>query len=217
MNKRQIINETARYVRDALEKDSTGHDWWHAYRVWNTARYIARKEHADMFTVELAALLHDVADWKFHKGDESAGTRKARKWLRSLKVDEKVVVDVCEIVENISFKGALHKNKIKGIEGMVVQDADRLDATGAMGISRCFAFGGRLERPIYDPKLKPKLNMTAEEYKSMNKTSINHFYEKLLLLKDRMNTKTGKRMVVKRHRFMERFLKEFFDEWEGKV
>jgi uncharacterized protein len=217
MKKRQIINSTASYVRKRLENDPTGHDWWHTLRVWNTAKYIAREENADLFIVELAALLHDVADWKFHGGDETAGAKLARRWLRKMDVNKDVVNKVCDIITNISFKGAIHKNRIKSIEGMVVQDADRLDATGAIGIARCFAFGGYLRRPIHNPKVRPKVNMSVEEYKKMNETSINHFYEKLLLLKDRMNTKTGKKMVESRHRFMKNYLKEFLIEWEGKV
>jgi uncharacterized protein len=215
MEQKQIISKTASYVRKRLENDPTGHDWWHTLRVWNTARYIAKKEHADMFIVELAALLHDVADWKFHGGDETAGARVSRRLLQKLNVKKDVIDSVCDIIINVSFKGAVYKNRIKSKEGMVVQDADRLDATGAMGIARCFAFGGYLRRPIYDPSIKPKVNKTVEEYKKMNETSINHFYEKLLLLKGRMNTKTGKRIANSRHKFMENYLKEFFREWKG--
>jgi uncharacterized protein len=214
MKKRQIINKTADYVRSKLKDETTGHDWWHTLRVWNTAKYIARKEQADLFIVELAALLHDVADWKFHRGDETAGAKVAKRWLQKMDVEEVVVNKVCDIITNVSFKGAIYKNRIKSIEGMVVQDADRLDATGAIGIARCFAFGGHIKIPIYDPRIKPRVNMTVKEYKKMNKTSINHFYEKLLLLKDRMNTKTGKRMAESRHRFMKNYLKEFFREWK---
>lgn len=216
MKRRQIVDRTASYVREMSENESTGHDWWHTFRVWNTAKYIAKKEHADLFTVELAALLHDVADWKFHDGDETVGAKIARRWLRKMKLEEDVIDRVCYIIVNVSFKGAMHKNSIKSIEGMVVQDADRLDSTGAMGIARCFAFGGYAGRPIYDPKVKPTIKKTVKEYKRVkgSSTSINHFYEKMLLLKDRMNTKTGKKMAKSRHIFMKNYLKEFFREWK---
>jgi uncharacterized protein len=215
MSSDEVIKKTASFVRKTLENDNTGHDWWHIERVYNTAVHIAKKEKANMFVVELAALLHDIADWKFHQGDEKAGGRKSREWLASLKVDEEVITAVCDIVDNIGFKGGV-KNNIKTIEGKVVQDADRLDAMGAVGISRVFAYGGHKGRPIYNPEEKAKVYKSFSQYKNASPSSINHFYEKLLLLKDLMNTKTGKKLAKKRHDFLKVYLKNFFKEWQGK-
>jgi len=218
MNKKFIIKQTANFVRKRLEKESTGHDWWHSYRVWKLSLKIAEKEkNVDLFVIQLAALLHDVADWKFHKGNILAGPELAKRWLKKLKVKEGIISHVYHIVKEISFKGAKVKSKIKTKEGMIVQDADRLDALGAIGIARCFATGARLKSEIYNPKIKPRLHKTFEEYKKAKSTSINHFYEKLLLLKDLMHTKTAKKIARKRHKFMEEFLKEFFKEWEEKI
>lgn len=214
MNK--IIDKTAKYVESKLSGEGSGHDWWHVYRVWKNAIHIGKGEKADMFIVELAALLHDIADWKFTGGDETVGPKLAREWLEKLNVDEKIITHVCEIIENISFKGAGVKNKIKTLEGRVVQDADRLDAIGAMGIARCFAYGGHKGREIHNPNIKPILHGTSEEYKKSSSPSINHFYEKLLLLKDLMNTKTGKQIAQARHKYMEEYLKQFYAEWEGR-
>ena len=183
---------------------------------WTNAKHIAKHEKVDLFVVELATLLHDIADWKFNE-DDNAGPHVAREWLTSLSVDEDTVEHVCQIVKHISFKGALVKNKINTREGMVVQDADRLDAIGAVGIARAFAYGGSSGRKIYDPSMKPKKHSTFEEYKNSNSSTINHFYEKLLLLKDRMNTETAKKIAKKRHKVMEHFLKDFFREWENKT
>jgi len=169
-----------------------------------------------MFIVELAALLHDIADWKFHSGDQSVGPKKAREWLESQGVDEQIIFQVCEIIANMSYKGAKVENKIKTLEGKIVQDADRLDAIGAIGIGRAFAYGGHKNRALHDPGVKPEIHQTAEHYHNSNGTTINHFYEKLFLLKDLMNTKTGKNMAEHRHKFTEEFLKEFLDEWDGK-
>lgn len=217
MNKEFVLKQTERYVKNNLEKESSGHDWLHICRVRNMALYIAEKEkNADLFVVQLAALLHDIADWKFHSGDDSVGSKIARNWLEKMNIDGKIISHVCEIVKEISFKGAGVKSKIKTEEGMIVQDADRLDALGALGISRCFASGGKMGYSIYDPNIKPKLHKTFEQYKSSSSTSINHFYEKLLLLKDLMNTKTGKKIAEERHKFMEHFLDKFFKEWKGK-
>lgn len=217
MNKKAIIEKTAEYVRKKLGGEGSGHDWWHVYRVWKNAVHICKKEKADLFVVEIAALLHDIADWKFHGGDDSAGSRIAREWLEKIKVEEDVISHVCDIIKNVSFKGAGVKTKMKTKEGMIVQDADRLDGIGAMGISRAFAYGGHKGREIHNPNIMPNIHKTFEEYKNSVGTSINHFYEKLFFLKDRMNTETAKKMAEHRHKFMEQFLDEFLKEWDGKV
>ncbi len=217
MTKKEIIRKTATYVKGVLGREGTGHDWWHIERVVRNAKKIAKKEGGDLFVIELAALLHDIADWKFHGGDTSVGPMKAREWLEKLKAEENIVSHVTDIVRDISFRGGTNRAKMKTLEGKIVQDADRLDAMGAIGVARVFATGARLGRQIYDPRVKPK------EYKSFNKfrkdftrnTSINHFYEKLLFLKGRMNTKTGRRVAEERHKFMEQFLKQFYKEWNG--
>lgn len=217
MDKESIIKQTKKFVKKHLGREVTGHDWWHTYRVWKLALRIAREEKdVDLFIVQLAALLHDIADWKFHRGDVTIGPKLAREWLKKLNVNEKIISDVCEIIQEIPFKGAGVKSKIRTKEGMIVQDADRLDAIGAIGIARCFATGAKMNKEIYNPEIKPKLYKTFEEYKAAKGTSINHFYEKLLLLKDLMNTETAKKIAEKRHKFMEQFLDEFFKEWKGK-
>ena len=217
MDAESLVKQTAEYVKSKLEREPTGHDWWHAYRVWKMALRIAKEEgDADLLVVQLAALLHDIADWKFHGGDHSAGVRMAREWLEKLKLDERIISHVCEIIEGISFRGAGVKTKLRTREAMIVQDADRLDALGAIGIARCFATGAKLNRQIYDPEIKPKIHRSFEEYKKAESTSINHFYEKLLLLKDLMHTETAKRIAEERHKFMELFLERFFEEWEGR-
>lgn len=216
MNKKQIINKTAKYIEARLSGEGSGHDWWHVYRVWKSSINISEQENVDLFVVELAALLHDIADWKFHNGNDDVGPRMSREWLEKLSVDENVISHVCQIIKDISFKGSGVKNKIKTIEGMVVQDADRLDAIGAIGIGRTFAYGGHKGREMYNPKIKPVRHKTSEHYKSNQSPTINHFYEKLLLLKDLMNTKTAKRMAKKRHKIMKKFLDSFLQEWEGK-
>ena len=212
----EIIDKTKNYVKNKFEGEGSGHDWWHIYRVWKTAIYIAKEEKADLFIVELAALLHDIADWKFHEGDDSIGPKKARSWLESINVEEKTISQVCNIIQNISFKGAKVNNLMETKEGKIVQDADRLDAIGAIGIGRTFAYGGHKNREMYNPYIKPEMHETPEQYKNSNGPSINHFYEKLLLLKDLMNTETGKKIAESRHQFMEYFLERFFKEWEGK-
>lgn len=216
MEKKQIIKQTAEHIKDLMSGESSGHDWWHVYRVWNNAIFIGRQEKADMFVVELAALLHDVADWKFNNSDTSIGPRLAKEWLEKINVEENFIAQVYQIIENLSFKGSGEKNKIKTLEGMVVQDADRLDAIGAIGIARTFAYGGSRGREMYNPKIKPQKNQSFQQYKNKKSSSINHFYEKLLLLKERLNTKTAKKIAKKRHKFMKKFLEEFFQEWEGK-
>lgn len=217
MNNRQIINQTAEYVKKKMFREGTGHDWWHVERVWKNAKLIAKSEKADSYIVELAALLHDIADWKFQKdGSDTAGSKVSRKWLKKLGISDADIEHVATIVDNVSFKGAGVADNHASLESKVVQDADRLDALGAIGIARCFAYGGSVNHPIHNPQTKPVFHKTFEEYKSKRTSSINHFYEKLLLLKDRMNTKTGKKLAFKRHKFMENYLREFFNEWNGK-
>ena len=209
------INRTADHVRAILSGEGSGHDWWHTYRAWKTAQRIGQSEQADLLIVELAALLHDIADWKAHGGDSTVGPQAARDWLVSLGANGKIVEQVCRIVADISFKGAAVEQPELSLEGKVVQDADRLDAIGAIGIARAFAYGGAKGRLIHDPGMKPEEHRTPEAYIRSTGTTINHFYEKLLLLKDRMNTATGRAIAEKRHRFMEDFLRRFCVEWDG--
>lgn len=211
-----IIQKTIQYVKTELKNAEGGHDWWHIYRVWQLAKHIASKEKCDLIVVELGALLHDIADSKFNGGDETLGPQKAREFLKSIEVDEKVIFQVEQIISNISFKGGREVQKFKSIELDIVQDADRLDALGAIGIARTFNYGGFKNREIYNPEIEPNLNMTKEEYKNSTAPTLNHFYEKLLLLKDKMNTPTGKEMAEVRHTFMEKFLEEFYQEWNGR-
>jgi len=212
-----MVMSTAKYVQNTLAEESTGHDWWHVYRVWKTALNIAKHEEgADLFIVQLAALLHDIADWKFHGSNSDMGVKTATAWLNKIDADKETIERVCYIIKNISFKGANVRNKMNSKEGRIVQDADRLDAIGAIGIARTFAYGGYKNVPIYNPEVKPKYHQTFASYKASNSPTINHFYEKLLLLKDRMNTKTGKRLAEERDVFMRTYLKKFFREWEGK-
>ena len=211
------MGKTREYVRCQLESQEmdAGHDWWHIHRVVKNALFIGKKEIADPFIVELAALLHEVGDFKFHSSKETAGPRITGKWLESLDMDENLISHVCEIVRAISFKGvgALSQSQMRTLEGKVVQDADRLDAMGAVGIARTFVFGGFNRREIYNPFIKPQQHKNFQEYKESTGPTINHFYEKLLMLKELMNTDTGKKMAEKRHAFMLRYLKQFFREW----
>lgn len=216
MDKEEVIKRTADYIKSKLDGEGSGHDWWHVYRVWKTAIEIGKKECADLFVVQLAALLHDIADWKFHSGDDSVGPKLAGELLEKLDVDENIIFNVCKIIKEVSFKGAGVKSKIKTKEGMVVQDADRLDAIGAIGIARAFAYGGHKGREIYNPNIKPEKHETFEQYRNNKGTTINHFYEKLLLLKDLMNTPSARKIAEERHKFMEEYLDRFFKEWEGK-
>lgn len=211
----EIINSTIRYVKAELTGAEGGHDWFHTYRVWKMSCRIAENEECNKLVVELSALLHDIADSKFNDGNEEAGPRKAAEFLRGMNVTDEVIGHVVEIIRHISFKGGNHQQEFRSSELDIVQDADRLDAIGAIGIARTFNYGGYKNRKIYDPDIKLDLNMTKEEYKNSTAPTINHFYEKLLLLKGRMNTKTGKVMAEHRHQFMEEFLNEFFEEWEG--
>ncbi|MBS1623318.1 MAG: HD domain-containing protein [Bacteroidetes bacterium] len=216
MKHQQKINETADYVKATLATAEGGHDWHHIYRVWRTAKEIASHESCDTYVVELAALLHDIADSKFHGGDEEIGPQRAEAWLRSISVEEDVIAHVIRIIRNISYKGGKTERTFHSIELDVTQDADRLDAIGAIGIARAFNYGGYKGRALYDPDVAPDLHMTKEQYKNSSAPTINHFYEKLLLLKDRMNTSTGKAMAQKRHDFMINYLEQFYEEWEGK-
>src|SRR5438552_3597868 len=210
MNRSEIIQKTTDHVRGLLSGEGSGHDWFHVERVRNVAINIAREEDADSFVVELAALLHDVADWKFAGGDHDAGPRAARDWLATLNVDQAVIDHVAAIIANLSFKGAGVETPMGTIEGRCVQDADRLDALGAIGIARAFAYGGHKGRALYDPAIPPAPHASFEAYKKSTGPTINHFYEKLLLLKDRMNTATGRRLAAERHAFMEQYLEQFF-------
>jgi uncharacterized protein len=210
-----ILQHAADYVRATLAGDSSGHDWWHIERVRQNALRLAREEQADLFVVELAALLHDIADWKFHGGDDTAGPRTARIWLEQNNVDQQTSEHVCEIISTLSFKGAGVSTEMRTIEGRCVQDGDRLDAIGAIGIARAFAFGGHFGRALYDPDVPPELHQSFAAYKSKGGPTINHFYEKLLLLKDRMQTDTGRRLAQERHQFMEEYLIQFFSEWNA--
>ncbi len=215
MDSKKIIVKTVDFVKETLAGAEGGHDWWHIHRVWNLSRHIGQSENVNMPIVELGALLHDVADSKFNGGDEEVGPRKAQEFLQSQGVERGIIDHIVSIIANISFKGGNHDQKFRSPELDVIQDADRLDAIGAIGIARTFNYGGHKNRELYNPGIKPNLNMTKEEYKNSTAPTINHFYEKLLLLKDRMNTATGKKMAEHRHNFMEQYLDEFYMEWEG--
>lgn len=210
-----IIDATIIYVKQQLEGAEAGHDWFHIERVYRNALHIADQENCKREVVQLAALLHDIADSKFHGGDESIGPKTARTFLESQHTDAATIDHVVKIIENISFKGGKTERTFSSLELDIVQDADRLDAIGAIGIARTFNYGGFKNRPMYDPAIAPNMHMTKEEYKASNAPTINHFYEKLLLLKERMNTSTGKKLAEERHRFMEVFLAQFYAEWEG--
>ena len=218
MISRDIINKTIIFVKETLADAEGGHDWFHIERVYKNSLLIANKEPVDEFVVSLGALLHDIADSKFHNGDETIGPKIAREFLFKLNVDSKTIEHVVNIIENISFKSSLSTNvtnRFSSPELDVVQDADRLDAIGAIGIARCFNYGGFKDRVLYDPDIKPNLEMTKADYKASTSPTINHFYEKLLLLKDKMNTKTGKQIAQERHKFMELYLNQFYNEWKG--
>ena len=215
MTNQNLINDTIAFVKKELENAEGGHDWFHIERVYKNAVLIANGENCDILIVQLGALLHDIADSKFHNGDEAVGPKKARLFLESMTVSENTITHVVNIIENISFKGGHETKKFSSLELDIVQDADRLDAIGAIGIARTFNYGGFKNRAIYNPEIKPNLNMSKEEYKNSAAPTINHFYEKLLLLKDKMNTKTGKEIANQRHDFMELFLTQFYAEWNG--
>jgi uncharacterized protein len=215
MDKNDIINKTIQFVKNKLEGAEGGHDWFHIERVYKNSLLIAQDEVCDLMVVKLGALLHDIADSKFHGGDETVGPAVARAFLEQEKLPEGIINHVIKIIENISFKGGKVKQEFTSIELNIVQDADRLDAIGAIGIARAFNYGGFKNRGLYDPNLTPNLNMTKEEYKNSNAPTINHFYEKLLLLRDKMNTTSGKSIAAERHRYMENFLSQFYAEWDG--
>lgn len=205
-------------VRSRMEGENTGHDWWHVDRVRRLALDIAAAEHtADQLVVELAALMHDISDWKFNGGDDRAGPRMAAEWLHSQGADGPTIERVCRAIESVTFRGNGVRIVPSTLEGMIVQDADRLDAIGAIGIARAFAYGGRAGREIFNPAEEPRLHRSFEEYKKSKSSTINHFYEKLLLLKDIMNTETGRRLAQSRHDFIVEYLKRFRMEWEGKL
>ena len=214
--KKQIIEKVAEIVKKELAKNDASHDFWHIYRDWNLAKNIWEKEWWDMFVIELGALLHDIADHKYYDGDETVGPKKAREILESLDVEEEVIEHIVKIIENISFSKSLDwERKFNSKELEIIQDADMLDGIGAIWIWRTFTYGWAKKTPMYDPEIKPKLNMTKQEYKNNKWTTINHFYEKLFLLKDRMNTKTWKQIAEHRHKVMQDFVEEFLKEWEG--
>ncbi|MNJ99416.1 putative hydrolase [compost metagenome] len=210
-----LIDNTKAFVKRQLENAEGGHDWFHIERVYNNALHIAKGEDCNLLIVQLGALLHDIADSKFHGGDETIGPAIAWKFLEQENVPEEVIIHVVNIIENISFKGGNNEKKFTSIELDIVQDADRLDALGAIGIARAFNYGGFKNRSLHNPAISPNLNMTKEEYKASTAPTINHFYEKLLLLKDRMNTKTGKTIAEGRHEYMVNFLSQFYAEWDS--
>lgn len=217
MNNESIIGQTISFVKQQLKGDSTGHDWWHVYRVWKMAMSLAKEEGADLFVVQLAALLHDIADWKFHDGNDRKGEILAAEWLQSLRLDDVTITHVCEIIRDISFKGAGVKTIMQTIEGKVVQDADRLDALGAIGIARAFAYGGYKGQEMYNPDIEPVLHQSFEEYKKNSGTTLNHFHEKLFLLKDLMNTASAGRIAQERDLFMKEFVARFLGECEEPI
>ena len=216
MNTNTLIDKTILFVKTTLAQAEGGHDWFHIERVYKNALLIAESEKCDMEIVQLGALLHDIADSKFYNGDESIGPKTARTFLESEKVEPTIIDHVIAIIENISFKGGKVERQFSSIELDIVQDADRLDAIGAIGIARTFNYGGFKNRALYNPEIAPNLTMTKDEYKNNEAPTINHFYEKLLLLKVKMNTQTGKQIAQDRHRYMEDFLEQFYAEWEGR-
>lgn len=217
MSNERIIEQTIAFVKQTLEEAEGGHDWWHIYRVWQLSKLIAGTENVSLLVVELGALLHDIADSKFNNGDEEKGPLTALHFLNTLDLKGSVIEHVVHIIRNISFKGGKELRKFSSLELDVVQDADRLDALGAIGIARTFNYGGFMNRELYNPEIPPNLSMTKEEYKNSTAPTLNHFYEKLLLLKDRMNTTTGHQLAKHRHEFIEQFLDEFYAEWNGRI
>ena len=217
MNKEVIIENTILFVKKELKNAEGGHDWFHIERVFKNAILISKEEEVNGFIVSLGALLHDIADPKFYNGDETIGPKIASEFLKNQLVDKKTIIHVINIIKFISYKNSLSKTgeKFTSKELEVVQDADRLDAIGAIGIARCFNYGGFKNRALYNPAIIPNLEMSKEEYKNSTAPTINHFYEKLLLLKDKMNTETGKKIAENRHEYMEQFLDQFYNEWNG--
>lgn len=215
--KMSVLENTQKFVKKRLENTESGHDWFHIERVYKNALLIAKEETCNTEVVQLAALLHDIADSKFHYGDETIGPKVALEFLTKENIAEEIISHVVAIIENISFKGGNFEQNFHSKELEIVQDADRLDAIGAIGIARTFNYGGFKNRDIYDPQILPNLSMSKEEYKNSTAPTINHFYEKLLLLKDKMNTETGKKIAQKRHDFMESYLEQFYNEWNGTI
>lgn len=215
LQNRNIISQTVQFVKQTMQGAESGHDWWHIERVWNNAILISKTEKANTFIIELAALLHDIADSKFHNGDEEIGPQRAGEFLKSIGLEETIIIHIQQIIRNMSFKASLGQVNFHSKEMEVVQDADRLDAIGAIGIARAFTYGGYKNRELYNPDIPPALTMSQEEYKKSDAPTINHFYEKLLLLKDKMNTDTGLRIAEERHRFMLTYLEQFYIEWNG--
>ena len=218
MDKKVLLDKTRDYVKRTLADAEGGHDWFHIERVTHNAKLIAKDEDVDLFIVELGALLHDIADAKFHHGDESIGPKKAAAFLQSIEVPDDIIRHIVNIIVHISFKSSLgndNRDKFDSPELRVIQDADRLDAIGALGIARAFNYGGFKNRPLYNPEIKPNLDQDKDTYKKGMAPTINHFYEKLLLLKNKMNTESGKKIAEERHLFMENFLSQFYAEWEG--
>lgn len=211
----EVIQRTADHIKSLFSGEATGHDWWHCWRVWQLAKRIGEGEGADTNVVQLAALLHDIADWKFHDGDETVGPALARNWLMQQGVAADIIEHICDIIAGVSFKGVGVETAMPTIEGKCVQDADRLDALGAIGIARCFAYGGSKGRPIYDPNINPEQHPSFDQYKKSAGPSLNHFQEKLLLLKDRMQTATGKKLAEERHGYMKQFVEQFLQEWDA--
>lgn len=213
-----LVQETIAFVKQTLQGAEGGHDWFHIERVYKNALLISKSEQVDTFIVSLGALLHDIADAKFYNGDETVGPKMAREFLTSKSVDEAIIIHIVNIIENISFKSSLGESpKFTSLELQVVQDADRLDAIGAIGIARTFNYGGFKNRELYNPEIVPNLQMTKAEYKKSTTPTINHFYEKLLLLKDKMNTKTGAKLAEVRHQYMINYLAQFDKEWNGEL
>lgn len=217
MSNLDLINNTILFVREKLANAEGGHDWFHIQRVYKNALLIAEGETCDETVIKLGALLHDIADSKFHAGDETVGPKIAREFLEKEGVSEAIISHVIQIIDNISFKGGKTEKTFTSIELDIVQDADRLDAIGAIGIARAFNYGGFKNRAMYDPKIQPNMHMSKEEYKNSQAPTINHFYEKLLLLKDKMNTETGKQIAEQRHQYMQEFLAQFYAEWDGQL
>ena len=215
MKNPQLISNTIAFVKQQLANAEGGHDWFHIERVLKNAENIAKGEDCNLEIVQLGALLHDIADSKFHNGDETVGPKVAREFLEIQSVDEETIQHVINIIDNISYKGGNFEKKFTSKELDIVQDADRLDALGAIGIARAFNYGGFKNRTLYNPEIAPNLSMSKDEYKKNDSPTLNHFYEKLLLLKDLMNTQTGKQIALERHRYMENFLAQFYAEWDG--
>ena len=217
MDATELIKRTAEHVRELMTGESSGHDWWHVYRVWQMAIHLAKETNADMTVVELGALLHDIADWKLNDGDLEIGPRVAREWLESMDADPAIIDQVVTIVADGSFVGAGVPDSEGTLEAQIVQDADRLDALGAVGIGRTFAFGGARNRQMYDPGIAPQLHDSFESYKASASPTINHFYEKLFLLKDRMHTPFARKIAEERHQYMADFVNRFYREWRGEI